>query len=140
MGPSEGTFEDQLSPETDYVAVAFGLAVLEDGSAFTSTTDLFKKEFTSDEMPPLEEDYAAWIGTWEVTSTTSEKTQSPLTFMVTFSVKVPNNTLNMTGLSSQHPSRRITSCLPSSILKRAVMPESSCSRHFWRHDGRYSCN
>ena len=99
MGPSEGTFEDQLSPETDYVAVAFGLAVLEDGSAFTSTTDLFKKEFTSDEMPPLEEDYAAWIGTWEVTSTTSEKTQSPLTFMVTFSVKVPNNTLNMTGLS-----------------------------------------
>lgn len=99
MGPTGGTFENQLSPETEYVVGAFGLAVLEDGSAFTSTTDLFKKEFTSAEMPPLEESYAAWVGTWEVTSATSEKTLSPLSFTVTFSVKVPNSTLDMTGLS-----------------------------------------
>lgn len=97
MGPSEGTFENQLSPETEYVVAAFGIALLEDGSAFTSTTDLFKKEFTSAEMPPLEEDYEAWIGTWEVTSTSSEVTKSQLTFNVDISVKIPNTSLNVNG-------------------------------------------
>lgn len=97
MGPTGGTFENQLSPETEYVVGAFGLALLEDGSAITSTTDLFKKEFTSAEMPPLEEDYEAWLGTWEVTSTSSEVTQSQLTFTVDVSVKIPNSSLNVNG-------------------------------------------
>lgn len=97
IGPSMGTFTDQLSPETEYVAAAFGLALLEDGSAFTATTDLFKKEFTSAEMPELDENYAAWLGTWEVTSTSSEVTQSPLTFTVDISVKIPNSSLNVNG-------------------------------------------
>lgn len=97
MGPTGGTFENELSPETEYVVGAFGLAILEDGSAITSTTDLFKKEFTSAEMPPLEEDYEAWLGTWEVTSTSSEVTQSQLTFTVDVSVKIPNSSLNVNG-------------------------------------------
>lgn len=98
IGPSTGTFADQLSPETEYVAVAFGLALLEDGSAFTSTTDLFKKEFTSAEMPELDENYAAWLGTWEVTSTTSEVTKTPQTMNVTIDVKIPNLSYSITGL------------------------------------------
>lgn len=97
MGPTGGKFENQLSPETEYVVGAFGLAILEDGSAITSTTDLFKKEFTSAEMPPLEEDYEAWLGTWEVTSTSSEVTKSQLTFTVDVSVKIPNSSLNVDG-------------------------------------------
>lgn len=97
MGPTGGTFENKLSPETEYMVGAFGLAILEDGSAFTSTTDLFKKEFITDEMPPLEEDYEAWVGTWEVTSTSSEVTKSQLTFTVDISVKIPNSSLNVNG-------------------------------------------
>lgn len=98
MGPTGGKFENQLSPETEYVVGAFGLAILEDGSAITSTTDLFKKEFTSAEMPPLEEDYEAWLGTWEVTSTSSEVTKTPQTMNITIDVKIPNQSFNITGL------------------------------------------
>ena len=98
MGPFEYTFADALSPDTDYVVVAFGITLLEDGSAFTSTTDLFKEEFTSAEMPPLEEDYEAWLGTWEVTSTSSEVTKTPQTMNITIDVKIPNQSFNITGL------------------------------------------
>ena len=49
-------------------------------------------------MPPLEEDYEAWLGTWEVTSTSSEVTKTPQTMNITIDVKIPNQSFNITGL------------------------------------------
>lgn len=96
-GPSNGTFENKLSPESDYVVVAMGLSITEDGKKITGTTDLFKEEFRTGDLPPFEDGYAAWIGTWEVTSTTSEKTKSPQTLEVKISYKVPNLSFNVEG-------------------------------------------
>lgn len=89
--------EDEFSPETDYVVAGFGIAVSE--GVVLGTTQLFKKEFTTAEMPPLDEAYAAWLGTWTVTSDSSEKTNSPVTFDVAIHVKVPNKSYSIKGWS-----------------------------------------
>lgn len=96
-GAGSYPFEDQFTPETEYVVVALGVAVSE--GILLGTTDIFKKEFTTAEMPPLNDDYSAWLGTWTVNSTSSEKTDSQLSFDVKIGVKVPNKTYTITGWS-----------------------------------------
>ena len=87
-----------LQPETGYVAVLFGISLARDGGSVVSTTNLYRFEFTTAEMPPLDPAYEQWLGTWEVTSTTSTK-GNKLTYDVTIDMLVPNESVTMTGLS-----------------------------------------
>lgn len=93
-GAASEIFED-LSSETDHVVIGFGIVATE--NVVLATTDLFKKEFTTEKAPELDEAYAAWLGTWTVTSTTSMKSAKPISFDVTFSTKVANTNFALTG-------------------------------------------
>lgn len=93
-GAASESFEN-LSSETDYVVVGFGIVATE--NVVLATTDLFKKEFTTEKAPELDEPYAAWLGTWTATSTTSMKSAKPISFDVTFSMKVANTSFALTG-------------------------------------------
>lgn len=86
---------DDLSSETDYVVIGFGFVATE--NVVLATTDLFKKEFTTEKSPELDEAYAAWLGTWTVTSTSSTYTKKPLTFDVIFKQKVANASYSVEG-------------------------------------------
>ena len=93
-GAASEIFED-LSSETDHVVIGFGIVATE--NVVLATTDLFRKEFTTEKAPELDEAYAAWLGTWTVTSTTSMKSAKPISFDVTFSTKVANTNFALTG-------------------------------------------
>lgn len=96
---SQGTENGMLSdffnasffkPNTTYTLVAFGVSLAGDGKSIVSTTSLFKKDFTTADLPPLDPDYEKWLGTWRIVSTSSQLNDRPLTFDVTIDYRDPN--------------------------------------------------
>lgn len=92
----------ELDPETEYYAVAFGVGVSSGGTVY-ATTGLASKKFTTEAMPAFTDDYAAWLGTWTVTSTgsinmqTSAESRTPISFDVVIEPKAANRKYKITG-------------------------------------------
>lgn len=92
-GEDSFTYENAFTPGTKYYAYAFGY-----DESGVSTTEVTKKEFST-ETPVVTEEYSAWLGTWTVTSASSEKSGDPVSFDVTFAEKIPGYSYNLTGWS-----------------------------------------
>ncbi len=87
-GP-DGYDWDDLDPGTTYMIVTFGY------DATGATTSVLRVPFTTQSGNgggggDASDAYNAWIGTWSVTSTSSERTGKPLTFDLTVRQKVAN--------------------------------------------------
>lgn len=94
-------FVEDLIPETEYVVVAFGVSISNEGDRLVSTTGLTKYEFRTADMPPLDDEYAKWLGTWSATSTSSYVSQTSQTITgITIQVKRPNETYKVTNFST----------------------------------------
>lgn len=100
-----------LTAGTDYYIYAFGY----DAEAKSATTALSKYKFTTPtgkETPTAA--YQAWIGTWTVQSTSSEKDGTVVSFDITISQKVVNTTYTITGWGiNSYRSRPVTAALKS---------------------------
>ncbi len=92
----------ELDSETEYLAVAFGVGISSGGTIY-ATTGLAKKSFKTDVMPAFTDNYAAWLGTWTVTSTgsvnlqTGAESASPISFDVVIEPKAANRKYKITG-------------------------------------------
>lgn len=86
-----------FTPNTQYTILVFGTSA--DGTS--ATTGLTKKEFTTTNGGDVEpsDAYKAWLGTWTVTSTSSELNKAPLSFDVIISQKAANTTYSVAGWS-----------------------------------------
>lgn len=84
-----------FTPNTQYTILVFGTSA--DGTS--ATTGLTKKEFTTTNGGDVEpsDAYKAWLGTWTVTSTSSEISKAPIEFEVTFNQKVANSSYVAVG-------------------------------------------
>lgn len=100
-----------LTPGTEYYIYAFGY----DAQTKSATTALSKYLFrtpTGNEPPTPA--YEAWIGTWQVESTSSEKDGSVVTFEVVIAQKVVNTTYSITGWGiNSYRNRPVTAALKS---------------------------
>lgn len=94
---SKGLVEEMLveglKPATTYVAYAFCVNMTT-GEARSAATIY---EFSTLEAQPLDADYEALLGTWTVTSTSSEEGKTPMSFDLTFSQKKSNVMYDVTG-------------------------------------------
>lgn len=95
---SRGAIKKTLTVESDteYVPCGFGLKVV-NGYVYPITELAKGTSFMSGQGEPLSEEYAAWLGTWTVTSTSAEVTKAPVTFDVTFSKKIANSAYTVSG-------------------------------------------
>lgn len=87
-----------LSYYEDYVVVTFGCAVVD--NSIVATTGITSVEFKIDPslLPSNATDaYKAWLGVWEVTSASSEKTGQAYTFTITIKPNVINSSYKVTG-------------------------------------------
>lgn len=83
-----------LKSSTEYVPCAFGVKVVE--GSFYPITALFKgTAFSTLTLTPA--DYGDWLGTWTVTSASSEKSGAPMSFDVVISKKVEGSTYSVRG-------------------------------------------
>lgn len=134
QGASDYAFTSLL-PDTEYVVVLFGLSVSRDGKTIVSTTDPVKYEFRTDPMPPLDAAYEQWLGDWEVTSASSTK-GNVLTYDVTISMFVPNQSVKVTGLSitslrkSFSPTANYKSDGTLEMAQQELGPYSNSSRDY----------
>lgn len=92
-GLIEEMLVESLKPGTTYVAYAFCVNMTT-GEARSAAT-LY--EFSTLEAQPLDADYKALLGTWTVTSTSSEEGKTPMSFDLTFSQKKSNMMYDVTG-------------------------------------------
>lgn len=94
---SQGTIEpmtiEGLEAGTEYIAYAFCVN-METGEARSEVTIY---EFSTLEPAELNPDYAALLGTWTVTSTSSEVAGTPMSFDVTIDMKKSNTFFDVTG-------------------------------------------
>lgn len=92
-----------------YYIYAFGY----DEELKTATTTIQKQRFdvpTGKETPT--EAYEAWLGTWTVTSTSSEKNGTPVVFDIVIQAKTVNISYTITGWSiTSYGSRPLTAAL-----------------------------
>lgn len=100
-----------LTPGTEYYIYAFGY----DAEKKSATTDMTKYKFTTQTGAETPTDaYNAWIGTWTVVSTSSEKTSTPVTFEVSIAQKVVNVSYKITGWGiTSYRNRAVTAALKS---------------------------
>lgn len=66
-----------LEADKDYYLVAFG------HNGNTATSAVYKKAFRTDAASEVTDGWQAWLGTWEVTSSTSELSSKPIKMTVT---------------------------------------------------------
>lgn len=66
-----------LEADKDYYLVAFG------HNGNTATSAVYKKAFRTDAAGEVTDGWQAWLGTWEVTSSTSELSSKPIKMTVT---------------------------------------------------------
>lgn len=83
----------KLTANTDYCVLAFGYA----NGAATTAVSKYTFRTTGGGDGTATEAYKAWLGTWTLTSTSSEVTKSPISFDVTFSQKAANSTYSIAG-------------------------------------------
>lgn len=86
-----------LAPESEYFIVAFGYDYDETTQTGYATTPVTKASFTTAEEPEASSKYTAWLGTWQVTSTSSQVTGQKLSFNIEISKKAVNSTYYITG-------------------------------------------
>ena len=88
-----------LSYYDDYVAVVFGCAVADE--QIVSTTGITKIDLSIDASLLNEtaatDAYKAWLGIWEVTSTSYEKSKTAYTFTITVKPDAINSSYQVTG-------------------------------------------
>lgn len=66
-----------LYDQAEYILVGFGI----DATTMASTTKIFRQSVTTGTLPDTMADgYKAWLGTWTVTSTSSEKSKTAYSF------------------------------------------------------------
>lgn len=93
QGLVEETLVEGLEAGTTYVAYAFCVDMTTGAARSVATLH----EFSTLESQPLEADYEALLGTWTVTSSSSEEGKTPISFDLTFSQKKSNMMYDVTG-------------------------------------------
>lgn len=90
-GTVEYTFE-KLTPETEYVAFAYAI----DATTGEAKSAVSKFEYSTLEQADADPEYAAFIGNWAITSTSSSE-GTPMTFTLTIAPDVVNSTYSILG-------------------------------------------
>ncbi len=85
-----------VDSDTEYIPCAFGLKIV-NGWFIRSRNWQRGTAFMSGQGDPMSPEYQAWLGTWTVTSTSSEKSKQPITFDITLAKKVANTSYSLTG-------------------------------------------
>ena len=85
-----------VDSDTEYIPCAFGLKIV-NGWIYPITELAKGTAFMSGQGDPMSPEYQAWLGTWTVTSTSSEKSKQPITFDITLAKKVANTSYSLTG-------------------------------------------
>lgn len=87
------TFYDGLEPGESYTLI------VRVADAAGNTAVAHAEEATENNQPPTDA-YKAWLGTWTVTSASSEGAGTPKTFDIVLSQRSANRTYTVTGLST----------------------------------------
>lgn len=85
-----------MDPGTEYTVYAFGVDV---ATQQMTTSRITRYKFTTTTPTEASQAYKDWLGTWTVTSTSSEVNNKPITFDVTIDEKVADAAFNLTGWS-----------------------------------------
>lgn len=85
-----------LDPGTEYTVYAFGVDV---ATQQMSTSRITRYKFTTTTPTEASEAYKAWLGTWTITSASSELNKAPISFDVTIAEKAPDVSFDLTGWS-----------------------------------------
>ncbi len=99
---SQSLKASNMKAETDYYILAIGVGKSGDNTLYP-VTDLTRKSFRTATATPYEADYAAWLGTWTVTSTgsynyeTDAETNTPISFDITIEALKSNTTFEIYG-------------------------------------------
>ena len=143
---------NSLSPDKDYCVVAFG----HNGNSATSS--VYKKYFHTDTPAQESDGWKAWLGTWDVTSSTSEISSKPITMRVVIApgttgkkyyisgwgVSAPRNTLIATVEGEYHESDGTLSIMNNQVFAEGANFGSYgtadvlyCSRVYDSSTGKY---
>lgn len=143
---------NSLSPDKDYCVVAFG----HNGNSATSS--VYKKYFHTDTPAQESDGWKAWLGTWDVTSSTSELSSKPITMRVVIApgttgkkyyisgwgVSAPRNTLIATVEGEYHESDGTLSIMNNQVFAEGANFGSYgtadvlyCSRVYDSSTGKY---
>lgn len=143
---------NSLSPDKDYCVVAFG----HNGNSATSS--VYKKYFHTDTPAAESDGWKAWLGTWDVTSSTSEISSKPITMRVVIApgttgkkyyisgwgVSAPRNTLIATVEGEYHESDGTLSIMNNQVFAEGANFGSYgtadvlyCSRVYDSSTGKY---
>lgn len=92
-GAVEPQLIENLDPDTEYTVFAYCInkSTAAPRSAMSIVT------FKTAAVGELDPDYAAWLGTWTVTSTRTEQTEVMQTYEIKVSLKRSNSLLSITG-------------------------------------------
>lgn len=90
-----------LEPNSDYVLVAFGY------NYNAATSAVYKKSFKTDVAVEASDAWKAWLGTWELTSSTSEKSKQPITMDVVIAPGTTGKKYKILGLGISGPRNAI---------------------------------
>lgn len=83
-----------LYDQTEYVVIGFGV----DPNYMSASTGIFRQSVTTAELPAAMTDaYKAWLGTWTVTSASSEKSKTPYSFDIVIRPRTQNGTYFIRG-------------------------------------------
>ena len=83
-----------LYDETEYVVVGFGV----DPNYMSASTKIFRQSVTTAELPAAMTDaYKAWLGTWTVTSASSEISKTSYSFDIVIRPRTQNGTYFIRG-------------------------------------------
>lgn len=85
-----------LDPGTEYTVYAFGVDV---ATQQMTTSRITRYKFTTTTPTEASEAYKAWLGTWTITSASSEVNNAPISFDVTIAEKAPDVSFDLTGWS-----------------------------------------
>lgn len=88
----------KLKAETEYIACAFAVTIV-NGYIYPTSALSKSAPFTTLPDVPMEPGYEAWLGTWTVVSTSSEKTSKSLTFDITITENDRNKSVFINGWS-----------------------------------------
>lgn len=85
-----------LKAETEYIACAFSVAIIND---YIYPTSALSKSapFTTLEDVPMKDEYKAWLGTWTLTSTSSEVSGKPVVLDLVIGEEDRNQTFAILG-------------------------------------------
>ena len=98
-GNHEISFSD-MKMNSSFVAVAMGIGV--SNGCLVSSTDFYVQEFGTTDLPAdATDNYQKWIGTWRITSTTSEESKTQKVFTVHIWPRVLNDRYFMSGFGIQ---------------------------------------